>query len=64
LQDLHVTSQPLTFCCSRFAVVVTSYLFTLLMVGPIASSMAKIDPALLESRVTPAPAAGAPWSMW
>ena len=35
---------------SDFAVVVTYvHLFTLLMVGPIANSMAKIDPALLEA---------------
>jgi putative spermidine/putrescine transport system permease protein len=51
LRDLHVTSQPLTFLLfSDFAVVVTYiHLFTLLMVGPIANSMAKIDPALLEA---------------
>jgi putative spermidine/putrescine transport system permease protein len=51
LQSLHITSQPLTFLLfSDFAVVVTYvHLFTLLMVGPIANSMAKIDPALLEA---------------
>ena len=51
LQDLHITSQPLTFLLfSDFAVVITYvHLFTLLMVGPIANSMAKIDPALLEA---------------
>jgi putative spermidine/putrescine transport system permease protein len=51
LQDLHITSQPLTFLLfSPFAVVVTYvHLFTLLMVGPIANSLAKIDPALLEA---------------
>jgi putative spermidine/putrescine transport system permease protein len=51
LRNLHVTSQPLTFLLfSDFAVVVTYvHLFTLLMVGPIANSMAKIDPALLEA---------------
>jgi putative spermidine/putrescine transport system permease protein len=51
LQDLHITSQPLTFLLfSDFAVVVTYvHLFTLLMVGPIANSLAKIDPALLEA---------------
>jgi putative spermidine/putrescine transport system permease protein len=51
LQDLHVTSQPLTFLLfSDFAVVITYiHLFTLLMVGPIANSMAKIDPSLLEA---------------
>src|SRR4029079_18621438 len=50
LQDLDITSQPLTFLLfSDFAVVITYvHLFTLLMVGPIANSMAKIDPALLE----------------
>jgi putative spermidine/putrescine transport system permease protein len=51
LQSLHITTQPLTFLLfSDFAVVVTYvHLFTLLMVGPIANSMAKIDPALLEA---------------
>jgi putative spermidine/putrescine transport system permease protein len=51
LHDLHVISQPLTFILfSDFAVVLTYiHLFTLLMVGPIANSMAKIDPALLEA---------------
>ncbi len=51
LQSLDITSQPLTFLLfSDFAVVVTYvHLFTLLMVGPIANSMAKIDPALLEA---------------
>jgi len=51
LQDLQIMSQPLTFLLfSDFAVVITYiHLFTLLMVGPIANSMAKIDPALLEA---------------
>ena len=51
LQSLQITSQPLTFLLfSDFAVVVTYvHLFTLLMVGPIANSMAKIDPALMEA---------------
>jgi putative spermidine/putrescine transport system permease protein len=51
MQDLHFTSQPLEFLLfSDFAVVVTYvHLFTLLMVGPIANSLAKIDPALLEA---------------
>jgi len=46
-----LTSQPLDFLLfSRFAVVITYInLFTLLMVGPIANSLAKIDPALLEA---------------
>jgi putative spermidine/putrescine transport system permease protein len=48
---LHVTSQPLEFLLfSDFAVIITYvHLFTLLMVGPIANSLAKIDPALLEA---------------
>ena len=52
LQDLHITSQPLTFLLfSDFAVVITYiHLFTLLMVGPIANSMAKIDPSLARGR--------------
>ncbi len=51
LQDLHITSKPLEFLLfSDFAVVITYvHLFTLLMVGPIANSLAKIDPALLEA---------------
>jgi putative spermidine/putrescine transport system permease protein len=46
-----LTSQPLDFLLfSRFAVVITYInLFTLLMVGPIANSLAKIDPALIEA---------------
>jgi putative spermidine/putrescine transport system permease protein len=46
-----LTSQPLDFLLfSSFAVVVTYVnLFTLLMVGPIANSLAKIDPALIEA---------------
>ncbi|MEN0074142.1 MAG: ABC transporter permease [Paracraurococcus sp.] len=51
LMDLHLISQPLDFLLfSPFAVCVTYvHLFTLLMIGPIANSMAKIDPALLEA---------------
>ena len=50
-EELHITSQPLEFLLfSDFAVIVTYvHLFTLLMVGPIANSLAKIDPALLEA---------------
>jgi putative spermidine/putrescine transport system permease protein len=46
-----VTSKPLDFLLfSNFAVIVTYVnLFTLLMVGPIANSLAKIDPALIEA---------------
>jgi putative spermidine/putrescine transport system permease protein len=51
LMDLHITSQPLEFLLfSDFAVIITYvHLFTLLMVGPIANSLAKIDPALIEA---------------
>lgn len=51
LMDLHLIDQPLDFLLfSPFAVCVTYvHLFTLLMIGPIANSMAKIDPALLEA---------------
>ena len=51
LMDLHITSKPLTFLLfSDFAVIITYvHLFTLLMVGPIANSLSKIDPALLEA---------------
>ncbi len=53
LMDLGVTSHPLDFLLfSDFAVVVTYvHLFTLLMIGPIANSMSKIDRALLEAAV-------------
>jgi putative spermidine/putrescine transport system permease protein len=51
LVKLNVISHPLDFLLfSDFAVIVTYvHLFTLLMVGPIANAMAKIDPALLEA---------------
>jgi putative spermidine/putrescine transport system permease protein len=51
LMALGLTSHPLEFLLfSNFAVVITYvHLFTLLMVGPIANSMAKIDPALIEA---------------
>jgi putative spermidine/putrescine transport system permease protein len=48
-----ITSKPLEFLLfSDFAVIITYvHLFTLLMVGPIANCMAKIDKALLEAAV-------------
>ena len=51
LMFLGFTSKPLDFLLfSDFAVIVTYInLFTLLMVGPIANSLAKIDPALIEA---------------
>jgi putative spermidine/putrescine transport system permease protein len=51
LVKLGIVSHPLDFLLfSDFAVIVTYvHLFTLLMVGPIANAMAKIDPALLEA---------------
>ncbi|MDR3539067.1 MAG: ABC transporter permease [Acetobacteraceae bacterium] len=51
LMDLGITSKPLEFLLfSDFAVIVTYvHLFTLLMIGPIANSLAKIDPALMEA---------------
>jgi putative spermidine/putrescine transport system permease protein len=53
LMTLGITHEPLSFLLfSDFAVIVTYVnLFTLLMVGPIANSMAKIDPALIEAAV-------------
>jgi len=53
LMMLGITSKPLEFLLfSDFAVIITYvHLFTLLMVGPIANSMAKIDKALLEAAV-------------
>lgn len=47
------TDKPLEFLLfSDFAVIITYvHLFTLLMIGPIANSMAKIDPALIEAAV-------------
>lgn len=51
LIDLHLIDRPLDFLLfSPFAVCVTYvHLFTLLMIGPIANSLSKIDPALLEA---------------
>ncbi len=51
LIDLHLTSRPLDFLLfSDFAVIVTYvHLYTILMVGPVANSLARIDPALLEA---------------
>ena len=51
LLDLHLIDRPLEFLLfSPFAVCVTYvHLFTLLMIGPIANSLSKIDPALLEA---------------
>jgi putative spermidine/putrescine transport system permease protein len=51
LMGLGVTHKPLDFLLfSDFAVIVTYvHLFTLLMIGPIANSLAKIDPALIEA---------------
>jgi putative spermidine/putrescine transport system permease protein len=51
LMALGVISKPLDFLLfSDFAVIITYvHLFTLLMIGPIANSLAKIDPALLEA---------------
>jgi len=51
LMGLGITSHPLEFLLfSDFAVVITYvHLFTLLMIGPIANSLSKIDPALMEA---------------
>lgn len=51
LMKLGLTSHPLDFLLfSDFSVVITYvHLFTLLMVGPIANSLSKIDPALIEA---------------
>jgi putative spermidine/putrescine transport system permease protein len=53
LMALGLTSHPLEFLLfSDFAVIIAYvHLFTLLMVGPIANSLSKIDPALLEAAV-------------
>lgn len=51
IMDMGLTAKPLDFLLfSRFAVIITYVnLFTLLMVGPIANSLAKIDPILIEA---------------
>ena len=51
LMGLGATHKPLDFLLfSDFAVIVTYvHLFTLLMIGPIANSLSKIDPALIEA---------------
>jgi putative spermidine/putrescine transport system permease protein len=51
LMELRLTSQPLEFLLfSDFSVIVTYvHLYTVLMIGPIANSLTKIDPSLLEA---------------
>jgi putative spermidine/putrescine transport system permease protein len=51
LMKIGITSHPLDFLLfSDFSVIVAYvHLYTLLMVGPIANAMAKIDPTLLEA---------------
>ena len=51
LMALQLTSRPLDFLLfSDFAVIVSYvHLYTVLMIGPIANSLAKIDPSLLEA---------------
>jgi putative spermidine/putrescine transport system permease protein len=51
LIDLHLSSHPLDFLLfSDFSVILTYvHLYTLLMIGPIANSLSKIDPALMEA---------------
>jgi putative spermidine/putrescine transport system permease protein len=51
LMDLHLTSHPLDFLLfSDFSVILTYvHLYTLLMIGPIANSLSKIDRALIEA---------------
>ena len=51
LMDMHITERPLEFLLfSDFSVIVTYvHLNTLLMIGPIANSMSKIDRALIEA---------------
>jgi putative spermidine/putrescine transport system permease protein len=53
LMMVGITSKPLDFLLfSDFAVIITYvHLFTLLMVGPIANSMSKIDKALMEAAI-------------
>jgi putative spermidine/putrescine transport system permease protein len=53
LMDLGITSRPLDFLLfSDFSVIITYvHLFTLLMIGPIANSLSKIDKALVEAAV-------------
>ena len=51
LMDLRITSTPLEFLLfSDFSVIITYvHLYTLLMIGPIANSLSKIEPSLLEA---------------
>jgi putative spermidine/putrescine transport system permease protein len=51
LMDLRLTSQPLDFLLfSDFSVIVAYiYLYTILMIGPIANSLSKIDPSVIEA---------------
>ena len=51
LMDLRLTSQPLDFLLfSDFSVIITYvHLYTILMIGPIANSLSKIDPSVIEA---------------
>jgi putative spermidine/putrescine transport system permease protein len=51
LMDLRITSQPLDFLLfSDFSVIVAYvHLYTILMIGPIANSLSKIDPSVIEA---------------
>jgi putative spermidine/putrescine transport system permease protein len=51
LMDLHITDHPLDFLLfSDFSVIITYvHLNTLLMIGPIANSLSKIDKSLIEA---------------
>jgi putative spermidine/putrescine transport system permease protein len=51
LMDLHITDRPLEFLLfSDFSVIITYvHLYTLLMIGPIANSLSKIDKSLIEA---------------
>lgn len=51
LMDLHITDRPLDFLLfSDFSVIITYvHLNTLLMIGPIANSLSKIDKSLIEA---------------
>ena len=51
LMELRLTSQPLDFLLfSDFSVIITYvYLCTILMIGPIANSLSKIDPSVIEA---------------
>ena len=64
LMELHLSSHPLDFLLfSDFSVILTYvHLYTLLMIGPIANSLFKIDKAVIEAALDAGPRACRSWA--